>query len=124
MKSSKAKATKKSVGHPPHEPTEENRKLVSFAIAIGGTEPAIAEFIGISDNTLRKYYRKELDIGLFRFTMALAKKGYQTAMGDGPQAAAWGMFFLKTRAGWREVTRQEQTGEGGGPIKWIVGWEK
>jgi hypothetical protein len=79
-------------------------------VAIGGTELAIAQHIGIHVTTLRKYYREELDQGLFRLTTNLARKGYQTAMGNGPSAAAWGMFLLKTRAGWKEVSKQENSG--------------
>jgi hypothetical protein len=108
---------KRRPGRPEHVPTQKDRDTVSFAVAFGATEVQIAEHLGVSDVTLRKYYRKELDTGLFRLVNSLGRKGYQTAMGNGPHAAAWGMFLLKTRAGWREVLRQENTGADGGPMK-------
>lgn len=107
----------KSAGRPAHKPTDKDRKIVSFASAIGLTQDQIGGLIGIHDETLRVYYRDELDFGTASANMKVGQNLFNIATGSTPQAASAAMFWMKTRAGWREVVRQENTGEDGGPIK-------
>ena len=44
----------------PHKPTDDMRKQVEQASGLGLPHDQIAALIGISDETLRKYYRAEL----------------------------------------------------------------
>ena len=67
----------------------------------------IAKLLGVSLNTLKKHYAEELELGLARANavvsgtlFAEAKKGNITAC----------IFWLKTRAGWRETAKVEHSG--------------
>ena len=46
-----------------HKPTARDRQQVESMSAYGLKQEVIANVIGVSDRTLRKYYRKELDYG-------------------------------------------------------------
>jgi hypothetical protein len=68
--------------------------------AYGIPEADIALVVGIDAKTLRKWYREELDLGATKanaqvagFLFSNAKSGNVTAQ----------IFWLKTRARWREV---------------------
>ena len=67
------------------------------------------EMVGIHQETLRKHYRDELDAGAPRAIAAVAHSLFKKAISDThPQAAACAMFFLKTRARWRETNRERE----------------
>ena len=71
----------------------------------------IARSIGISADTLRKYYREELDNGTTKANAAVAQSLYKKALGEGTGAVAAAIFWLKTRAGWRETVHLEHGGQ-------------
>lgn len=109
-----------------HNPTDETRKAVKSETAMGVSQEVVAQGIGISVDTLAKYYRDELDTASERACSAVAGYLYTTATGKNPQATASdavraGMFWMKTRAGWRETMVQEHSGPNGGPIQTITG---
>ena len=94
-------------GRPPHEPTRDSRRLVEHHAATGTLHQQIAKLVGVSLNTLKKYYAEELELGLARANAVIsgtlfaeAKKGNITAC----------IFWLKTRAGWRETAKLEHSG--------------
>jgi hypothetical protein len=58
-----AKERKRGPGQPAHIPTDKSRQLVQVLKANGNTLKVISMVIGISDETLMKHYRKELDSG-------------------------------------------------------------
>ena len=87
-----------------YEPTEETRAKVENLAAAGIRNEDIALYLGITRPTLDKYYKEELKIGTVKANAAVAKTLYQQAM-DGNTTAA--IFWLKTRAGWREVQKVE-----------------
>lgn len=87
----------------------EDRKTVEALAAFGIPSDKIAGILGISQPTLRKYFRTELDLGLEKANIAVAKTLFQMAT-SGEQPAAT-FFWLKTRAKWREVHTIEHTGE-------------
>jgi hypothetical protein len=83
----------------PHEPSKESRQLVQLHATIGTPQAVISDILGIDNKTLTKYYREELDQALARANASVggalfnkATKGDTTAM----------IFWMKTRAGWRE----------------------
>ena len=45
-------------GQPPHTPTDQTRQLVEMMSECGIPQMQIAPMVGISDETLRKYYRR------------------------------------------------------------------
>jgi transposase len=91
-----------------HIPSEESRKLAKGLAAVGVTHEDIASKLSISADTLVKYYKKELDDGRIDANSAVAKGLFQQAK-SGNTAAA--IFWLKTRAGWKETNVQEIQGE-------------
>jgi len=101
----------------PHEPTEKDRKQVTMMAGIGLTHDQISKVMQISDETLRKYYYDELETGEAKTTAMVAQNLYNMATGAGSSAVTAAIFWMKTRAGWREVNRNEITGASGGAIQ-------
>jgi len=96
-----------------HKPTDETRKTVSAMCAYGVPQEDIAAVVGCNHETLRKYYRDELDVSTAKANSKIAEKLYQKAMqGD----TACMIFWLKTRAKWAETVKNEHTGPNGGPV--------
>lgn len=96
----------KKMGRPEHEPTDDSREYVGRMVAIGIDQESIAAILEIDAKTLRKHYRHELDHGK---AIANAKVGtslFQKATGGDTTAA---IFWMKTRAGWRETQNVNQT---------------
>jgi len=77
--------------------------------AYGVPEVDIARVLGIDPKTLRKHYRDELDTGSIKANSRMAENLYKKAMGDGPQSVTAAIFWLKTRARWKETTVHEVT---------------
>ena len=100
----------------PHEPTDKDRKQVSLMAGIGLTHDQIAKIIGISDETLRKYYDKELELSAAMMNAQVAQNLFSIATSKGAGSVASAIFWMKTRGGWREVERKEITGADGTPI--------
>lgn len=76
----------------------------------GVPEDDIALSLGISAPTLRKHYRSELDLGHIKANSAVAQSLYKKALGDGTSAVTAAIFWLKTRAGWKETVVNEHVG--------------
>lgn len=95
----------------PHEPTEKTRQQVEAMAAFGLKHDHIARIVGISDETLRKYYRNELDLGLSKVTAQVANSLYKRALSDRSEAVAAAKFFLQSQAGWKERAETEHSGE-------------
>jgi len=94
----------------PHEPSKESRQLVQLHATIGTPQAIIADILGIDGKTLTKYYREELDQALARANATVggalfnkAKSGDTTAM----------IFWMKTRASWREKQEIDHTSSDG-----------
>jgi hypothetical protein len=96
------------MGRPAHSPEPAGRRQVEAMSAYGVPEADIARVLGIDPKTLRKHYRDELDTGSIKANSRMAENLYRKAMGDGPQAVTATIFWLKTRAQWKETTVQEQ----------------
>ena len=80
----------------------------------------IADVFGISDSTLRRRMEEDPRV-LEAYKRGKANVDAQIA-GSLVQKALNGdttsqIFYLKTQCGWRETTRTENVGEGGGPIR-------
>jgi hypothetical protein len=107
---------KKGRGHPKYEPTPADRATVQNLAALGAAHKEIAMCIGregVSEPTLRKHFRRELDKSLTE-VKALAMSQVVAAMKRGE---AWAVcFFLKGRAGWKEKQGLEHSGPGNEPL--------
>lgn len=73
--------------------------MVRSLSAVGTRFEDIAAKLGITHDTLAKWYRSELDAGRIDANAAIASTLYNKAK-SGDTAAM--IFWLKTRAGWRE----------------------
>ncbi len=96
------------MGRPPYKPTEETRARVEQFAAAGIRNEDIALYLGITRPTLDKYYKEELRIGTIKANTVIAQTLYQQAK-DGNTTAA--IFWLKTRAGWRETQKLEMSAD-------------
>lgn len=103
-----------SVGRPAHKPTEKDRDTAKRLSALGVPHEDIAKRLKISADTLVKYYQEELDEGRIDANAAIAGTLFSQAK-KGNTAAA--IFWLKTRARWKETQVNEVTGADGGEIK-------
>jgi uncharacterized protein YjcR len=97
-----------------HIPTEETRKLVRSLSAVGIKYVDIANKLDISDDTLVKHYKKDLEDGRVDANASIGQTLFQQAK-NGNTAAA--IFWLKTRANWKETNAVEHSGEVG--VKWL-----
>jgi hypothetical protein len=89
------------MARPRFEVTEQNRKTVRALAGFGLTHEQVARMIGLrSPKTLRKYFRTELGMGSLEANAQVARTLFRMATsGENPAAT---MFWLKTRAKWRE----------------------
>jgi len=99
---------------PNHEPTQQTRRTVESMSAYGIPQPDIARVIGICQDTLVKYYRDELDLATAKANSKVAEALYKQATDtDNPRSATAAMFWLKTRAQWKETSVIEGPGPNG-----------
>jgi hypothetical protein len=79
----------------------EQRKMVRTMSAYGIRQEEIARCVGLrSAKTLRRHFREELDRAATEANAQVAQSLYQQATSGKKPAAT--IFWLKTRAGWRE----------------------
>jgi hypothetical protein len=89
-------------GRPPHVPTEATRKQVKALAAYGVPQDEIGKVIGVSKPTLEKHYRDELDRAQSEANARVAESLFRKATGEGAQSVTAAIFWLKTRAQWKE----------------------
>jgi predicted transcriptional regulator len=99
-----------------HIPTEDSRKLVKNLSAMGTRYVDIAHKLDITDDTLRKHYKAELEDGRIDANAQIAGTLFQQAKKGNVGAA---IFWLKTRAGWKETNVTEFSGGEGSEVKEI-----
>jgi hypothetical protein len=91
---------KNKVGRPQIGRSEEIAKAVQLHTLVGTPQPTLAKVLGMSTETLTKYYREELDTAKAQANASIAGRLYKKAM-DGDTTAM--IFWLKTQARWRET---------------------
>jgi len=101
-----------------HIPSEESQKLVRTLAAVGITYEDIANKLDISSDTLVKHYKKDLDNGRVDANASIAQTLFQQAK-DGNTSAA--IFWLKTRARWKETQAHEVSGPDGQALPVSIG---
>jgi hypothetical protein len=92
-------------GTPRHEPNDANRFLVSELVSFGITQEKIAARLSISEDTLVKYYRYELDTAKTNAVQKIATGLFAKAEG-GDLAAQ--IFYLKTQGRWSDKTVESE----------------
>jgi hypothetical protein len=101
----------------PHEPSKESRQLVKLHATIGTTQAVIADILGIDVKTLTKYYRTELDQALAQANASVGGALFNKAKGGDTTAM---IFWMKTRAGWREKQDVDITSSDGSMTPQII----
>jgi hypothetical protein len=102
------------MGRRAHNPDAAQRRQVEAMAAYGIPADDIARVVGVDPKTLRKHYRDELDLGVTKANAQVAGFLFNSAKSGNVTAQ---IFWLKTRARWREVpTTLEHAGLNGGPI--------
>ena len=108
------------MARPSHLPDAGHRRQVEAMAAYGVPEIDIARVIGIDPKTLRKHYREELDTGQIKANSKVAESLYRKATGDGSQSVTAAIFWLKTRARWKETQVNEVTHDVADPIRTMM----
>jgi hypothetical protein len=108
------------MARPAHAPDAANRRQVEAMAGYGVPEIDIARVLRIDPKTLRKHYRDELDGGHVKANAKVAENLFRKATGDGPQSVTAAIFWMKTRARWKETTVSEVTHDVGDPIKVLM----
>jgi hypothetical protein len=104
-----------------HQVTEETRKFVENAAGMGLPHEMIATLIGVkSDKTLRKKYRKQLDMGKAKANLQMATCCFQGGLKGNPALIIW---WTKTQMGWKETSGVELSGPNGKPVGIAVAGE-
>lgn len=96
---------------PVYAPSDSDRATVQNLAVLGASHERIALCIGdkgVTAKTLRKHFRRELDVSLMQVE-ALAASKVVAAIQAGE---AWAIcFFLKCKAGWREKSALDEVSE-------------
>ena len=97
------------MGRRAHTPEPAGRRQVEAMAAYGVPEADIARVLGVDPKTLRKHYREELKYGHVKANAKVAENLFRKATGDGRESVIAAIFWLKTRARWKEATINEIT---------------
>jgi hypothetical protein len=101
-------------------PTEDHDPLLARQVeamaGYGVPKESIALVIGVDRAILDRTYPDELRTGAAKANARVAESLFRKATGDGPQSVAAAIFWLKTRAGWKETTVHEHGGAEGMPL--------
>ncbi|WP_206073673.1 hypothetical protein [Mesorhizobium sophorae] len=94
------------------------------AMAGYGVAPAdIAQVLGIEVETLKADYASELDGGHIKANARVAESLYRKATGEGREAVTAAIFWLKTRARWKETSVHEVEGKLDTSVTFITTYE-
>lgn len=93
------------------------RRQVEAMAGYGIPEAAIARVLEIDAAELRRLYARELDNSEVKANAKVAESLFRKATGEGRQAVTAAIFWLKTRAGWKDTSLHEVSGPDGAPIE-------
>jgi len=108
------------MARPTHRPEPSVRRQVEAMAGFGVPELDIAGVIGIDAKTLRKHYRDELDHGHVKANVKVAENLYRKATGEGREAVVAAIFWLKTRARWKETQVSEISHDVADPVRALL----
>lgn len=99
-------------GRKPHAPDDKTRKMVKAMMGFGIQQSEIAKIVGVTDKTLRKHYREEIETGIATANAKVAENLFRHATGDSRGAVSAAIFWLKTRARWAEARPEQEMSAG------------
>jgi len=82
------------------KPNDDQRRQVMMLAGFGFNQQTIGTFIGISHVSLRRYFRRELDIGPTEANLRVANALYKNATTNGNVTAQ--IFWMRSRMGWKD----------------------
>ena len=86
-------------GRKSHKPSERDKEFVRMLAAMNCSHDDIAKKMSISDETLRKYYANDIEVGRIDANVQVATRLYQKALQSDNTCMT---FWLSRRAGWKE----------------------
>jgi len=104
----------------PHKPTDDLRRQIEQASGLGLPHDQVAALVGISNETLRKYYGPELAVGKAKASAQVAKTLFNKAVQGGDTTAM--IWWTKAQMRWAETQRHENSGPEGGPQEHTFRW--
>ena len=108
------------MARPVHRPEPFLKRQVEAMAAYGVPEDRIARVVGVDAKTLRKHYQDELDTGQTKANSKVAESLYRKATGEGPQSVTAAIFWLKTRAQWKETQVSEVIHDASDSVKLLM----
>lgn len=108
---------KKSKGRPSYKPTDAQRLLVKELAGFGITQDMIATKLGITDDTLRKYFEHELALGKAEASAMMAQAIFKKALSGSEKLM---MYWGNCHLGWSEKSKIEITGKDGGAVQFDI----
>ena len=111
-------------GRKAFEPTDREREQVRELAGLGLRFKDIAALVrnGIDEDTLTKYFSKEMAEGKGKANSAVCKSLYRKAVEDNDFAAQ--RWWTVSQAGWKDTSRIEHTGPDGVPLDITVKFVK
>lgn len=103
--------------HPLPEIATQIEKYASVGIGL----EAISKLIGISPDTISRNYNDNYQNAIQKANGAIAGALYNKAMNGDTTAM---IFWLKTRARWKETSHHEISGLDGSKLEWVVKLKK
>ena len=94
------------MARPAHKKSEEKARLVRVMAQYGAPQEDIAHEVGISVDTLTKYYAQEYASGKAHADVVIRQTIFEKAVKQKDTACL--IFLCKTRLGMRETTRPER----------------
>ena len=108
------------------DPVQYDKPLASRVEALAGYGlPAadIACVLAVEVEELKAAYAHELESGGIKANARVAESLYRKALGDGREGVTAAIFWLKTRARWKETHVQEHIGAPAAPVRFKVTFE-
>jgi hypothetical protein len=95
--------------------------MVQMAVAAGIDLEDVARYLQLTPWTMNRLYHFEIANGATIANTAVAKRLFDIATkGKGKEAVTACIFWCKTKLGWRETYRLENTGKDGGAQEHVV----
>ena len=95
------------MGRKAYQPTPEERERVKTAAGLGLRDKDISVLAKVTEATLKRHFRQELDDGRAEARSKLSQSMWQMAFTK--KHPAINIFMAKTQLGWREVERPPET---------------
>ncbi|RWO75695.1 hypothetical protein ACN2CC_29230 [Mesorhizobium muleiense] len=112
--------------NPDIEAPLENRPLNSRVEALAGfglSTADIACVLATDEQDLKATYAHELESGAIKANARVAESLYRRATGEGREAVTAAIFWLKTRARWKETSIHELEGKLDTSVTFVTTYE-